>query len=114
MVPREPAQDAVTIEIGTGVANVNNEEIVPNAVGAGHGGPHTSKLRFQSSFFYELGIHVTIVAAGALHDFLSVLFVEPHDPIRHVQDDIDERFDREPARHLASRVAPMPSATIAT
>ena len=106
MVARKPAQDAIATEIGTGVADVNDEEIVPDAISASHRGPHAAKLRFQPSFLYELGIHFTIVATGAFHDFLRVLFVEPQDPIRHMQDDIDEGLYREPARDLASRVAP--------
>ena len=104
LVARQSAQDAVAIEVGTGVTDMNDEEIVADAISARHRRPHAAKHRLQPSFIYEFGIDLSIVTSRALHHFLSVVFVEPQDPIRNMKDDIDERLDRESACDLTSRM----------
>jgi hypothetical protein len=48
--------------------------------------------------------HVFDELAGATLDEVGTTPVEFENPVRHVKEPVDERADREPARHLASGV----------
>ena len=103
VVPSQLLQSSVAKQVGPRVAGVGDEQVPAHAVDDRHRRAHSAQFRFGFDAFGQGRIDLPIVADRATHQLVGAVVVELHDPVRDIQDDVDQRADGHAAGHLARR-----------
>ena len=109
LIARQEPKRSGAKKVSPRITDLRHEQVVAQAEGRGHRRSHALQVGLESTFLLQRFMDLLAAIGGTLdHPVCVFIALQPEDPVGSVKNDVHERGDRHPARHLASRVASHP------
>ena len=102
MIPGEPLQFALPVEVGARISDLHDKEVGSQTVGEGHRSSHAGQHPILAGPAGDFGIDLAVVPSRPLHCLLRPGIVDPKDPVRNLEHQIHQRADGQTASQFAA------------